>query len=93
MAAIKLTLTVKKESLPYVKSYAKKQHTSVSKLVQGLFDEITEKEKIQPDPIIEKYKNVEMPQWIKNLTGVAKNDPNMSYDDMKYAYFKGKYDL
>jgi hypothetical protein len=93
MGTVKLTLTVKEESLSFVKKFAKKQHTSVSKLVQGLFDDITEKEKSLPDPILEKYKDVEMPQWIKNLTGVAEDDPGMSYDDMKYAYFKEKYDL
>ena len=68
MGATKLTLTVKEESLPFVKKYAKRQHTSVSKLVQRLFDNIAENEKNQPDPLLEKYKDIEIPQWIKNLT-------------------------
>jgi Family of unknown function (DUF6364) len=93
MGAAKLTLTVKEESLPFVKKYAKRQHTSVSKLVQNLFDDITEKEKSQPDPILEKYKDVEMPQWIKNLSADIKIDPTVDYDEVKYEYLKKKYGL
>jgi len=94
MGAAKLTLTVKEESLPFVKKYAKRQHTSVSKLVQNLFDDIAEKEKNHPDPILEKYKHLTIPRWIEDLTGIIKDtDPTMSYDDIKFAYFKEKYDL
>jgi hypothetical protein len=93
MESTKLTLNVRSQSLPVVKEYAKRQKTSLSKLVQQLFDEIVENQK-QEDLIKEKYKNVEIPEWIQQLTGVAKDtNPNMSYDDMKYEYFKEKYDL
>ena len=93
MENTKLTLNVKSYSLPLVKEYAKRQHTSLSKLVKQLFDEIVENEK-KEDLIKEKYKNVEIPEWIQQLTGVAEDiNPNMSYDDMKYEYFKQKYGL
>ena len=93
MESTKLTLSIKADSLSLVKEYAKRQHTSVSKLLQEFFDGIAEQEK-KEDPIKEKYKNVEIPDWINQLTGIVKDpDPNMSYDDMKYEYFKEKYDL
>ena len=93
MESTKVTLNIKADSLSAVKEYAKRQHTSVTKLVQEFFDGIAEQEK-KEDPIKEKYKNVEIPDWIKQLTGIVKDpDPNMSYDDMKYEYFKEKYDL
>ncbi|MDB5155306.1 MAG: hypothetical protein JWR50_13 [Mucilaginibacter sp.] len=95
MAATKLTLSVKSDSLPLVKEYAKRQHTSVSKLVQRLFDDIAEKEKNQVDPLLEKYKNVEISGWIKDLTGILKGKypEDMDYKDMKYEYLKDKHGL
>ncbi|QEM05613.1 hypothetical protein DIU31_019615 [Mucilaginibacter rubeus] len=93
MESTKLTLSVKADSLSLVKEYAKRQHTSVSKLVQEFLDGIAEQEK-KDDPIKEKYKNVEIPEWITQLTGIVKDpNPDMSYDDMKQEYFKEKYGL
>ncbi|WP_431199851.1 DUF6364 family protein [Mucilaginibacter sp. P25] len=45
MESTKLTLSVKADSLSLVKEYAKRQHTSVSKLVQEFLDGIAEQEK------------------------------------------------
>jgi hypothetical protein len=93
MESTKLTLNVKADSLSLVKEYAKRQRTSVSKLVQEFLDGIAEQEK-KDDPIKEKYKNVEIPEWITQLTGIVKDpNPNMSYDDMKHEYFKEKHGL
>ncbi|MDN3581723.1 DUF6364 family protein [Mucilaginibacter flavus] len=94
MESTKLTLSVKSDSVPRIKEYAKRQHTSVSKLVQEYFDKIEEQEK-KEDPLLEKYKNIEIPEWIQSLTGILKGKypDDMNYDDMKYEYFKEKYDL
>ena len=94
MESTKLTLSVKSDSVPRIKEYAKRQHTSVSKLVQEYFDKIEEQEK-KEDPLLEKYKNIEIPQWIQDLTGILKGKypEDMDYDEIKYEYFKEKYDL
>jgi len=95
MAATKLTLSVKEESLPLVKKYAKRQHTSVSKLVQNLFDDIVAKEKEYTSPILERYKNVEISDDIKALSGILKGKypDDITIWDAKYEYLKEKYDL
>jgi hypothetical protein len=94
MESTKLTLSVKAASLPSVKEYAKRQHTSVSKLVQEFFDSIVEKEE-KEDPLLERYKNMEISPWIKELSGVLKGKypDDMDYKDMKYEYLKDKYGL
>ncbi len=94
MASTKLTLNVQSYSLPIVKEYAKRQHTSVSKLVQELFDSIVEKEQ-KEDPLLEKLKNIELSDDIKALTGILKGKvpDDMDYKDLKYEYFKDKYGL
>jgi len=94
MESTKLTLSVKADSLSLVKEYAKRQHTSVSKLVQEFFEGIAEQEK-KDDPIKEKYKNVELSENIKALTGILKGKypEDMDYKDMKYEYLKDKYGL
>ncbi|PJJ83444.1 DUF6364 family protein [Mucilaginibacter auburnensis] len=94
MENTKLTLSVKSDSLPAIKSYAKKKHTSVSKLVQDFFDEIVKKEK-KEDDLLERLKTIELSDNIKALTGILKGayPDDMDYKDMKYEYLKDKYDL
>jgi len=94
MENTKLTLNVKSYSLPVVKEYAKRQHTSVSKLVQEFFDEIVEKEK-KEDPLLEKLKHIELSDNIKALSGILKGKypDDMDYKDMKYEYLKDRYGL
>ena len=94
MESAKLTLSVKAASLPAIKKYAKKQHTSVSKLVQDFFDEIVEQEK-KGDPLLERLKNIELSDNIKALSGILKGKypDDMDYKDMKYEYLKDKYGL
>ncbi len=72
MESIKLTLSVKSDSLPLVKQYAKRRHTSVSKLVQQFFDTIIEKDEEQKNSVLEKYKDVVISDDIKALTGILK---------------------
>jgi hypothetical protein len=67
MAAAKLPLRFKSDSLPLVKKYAKRQYTSVSKLVQNLFDDIAEKEKDAENVVLKKFKNLKIGDYIKKL--------------------------
>jgi hypothetical protein len=80
MESTKLTLSVKSDSLPLVKKYAKRQHTSVSKLVQQFFDSIVEKEKDEKNPVLEKYKDVVISDDIKSLTGIIKGKFSDDFD-------------
>lgn len=97
MESTKLTLNVKTKSLPLVKKYAKTHQTSVSKLVQELFDRIVEKvqKEEEEDPLLVKIKNTEMPDWIKNLSIGTKVDlpEDFDYKEAKYEYLKEKYGL
>ncbi|MDB5145392.1 MAG: hypothetical protein JWQ66_4105 [Mucilaginibacter sp.] len=95
MAATKLTLSVKPDSLPLVKKYAKRKHTSVSKLVQQFFDSIVEEEKGPEDPFLKRIREMEIPDDIKALTGILKGKvpDNINLWDAKYEYLKEKYDL
>jgi hypothetical protein len=95
MESTKLTLSVKSDSLPLVKKYAKRQHTSVSKLVQQFFDSIVEKEKDEKNPVLEKYKDLVISDDIKSLTGILKGKfpDDINLWDAKYDYLKEKYDL
>jgi hypothetical protein len=92
MATGKLTLSADKDTIDLAKRLASGDNISVSKLFKTLITDLAKK-KSKKDPILEKYKDVEIPQWIQDLTGVAKDDPTMSYDEMKYAYFKERNDL
>jgi len=95
MATTKLTLSVKTDSLPWVKKYAKRKHTSVSKIVQQLFDGIAQEENHIENAVLEKYKNIEISDNIKALTGILKGKvpDDINLWDAKYEYLKEKYDL
>jgi hypothetical protein len=95
MATIKLTLSVKPDSLSLVKKYAKRKHTSVSKIVQQLFDGIAEEENHIENEVLAKYKNTEISDNIKALTGILKGKvpDDINLWDAKYEYLKEKYDL
>lgn len=96
MAATKLTLNVESTSLPLVKKYAKRNHTSVSRLVQKFFDGIVQEEKgQQDDPLLKKLREMEIPEDIKAITGILKGKVPDDIDiwDAKYQYLKEKYEL
>jgi hypothetical protein len=93
MAATKLTLSVKEESLPLVKRYAKRQHTSVSKLVQHFFDSLVEKEtKADNKPF--KFKNEgELPEWIRDLVIAGDPVPDFDHKAEYHKHLEEKYGL
>lgn len=90
----KLTLNIEPDQIERVKRYALKHHTSVSKLFSEIINKITEnEEKLEDNVLLEKYKNVEVPEWIKELTGIVKLPEGVTYDDVRYSYLKDKYGL
>jgi hypothetical protein len=94
MAYSKLTLSMEPEFIEMAKGYAAENNISVSKLFKDFIKDVSKKEHIT-DPLLEKLKNMEIPDDIKSLTGILKGKypPGTSYDDMKYEYFKDRYGL
>ena len=94
MENTKLTINVKAGSLPAVKQYAKRQHTSVSKIVQKFFDQILEQE-IKADSFLTNLKEENATSQIKSLRGILKGKvpDDINLWDAKYEYLKGKYEL
>ena len=94
MAADKLTLSVDKGTINLAKQLASENNTSVSKLFKELINTFPRKAK-KADPLIEKYENVEIPDWIRQLTinpEIELSD-DADYKDLKYEYLKEKYGL
>ena len=94
MENTKLTLNIKAGSLPVVKEYAKRQHTSLSKMVQKFFDEIVEKEENE-DAFLNKIKQEAVDPDIAALRGILKGKvpDDVNLWDYKYEYLKDKHDL
>jgi hypothetical protein len=94
MENTKLTLNIKAGSLPAVKEYAKRQHTSLSKIVQKFFDEIVEKE-AKEDAFLNKIKEEPVDPDIAALRGILKGKvpDDVNLWDYKYEYLKEKHGL
>jgi hypothetical protein len=87
----KLTLSVKSDSIDFVKKYAKRQQTSVSKLVESFFDEIALKE----EQFEEKLKSKPISPQILALTGIIKDElpENFDYRDAYREHLNRKHGL
>ncbi|TFF38274.1 DUF6364 family protein [Mucilaginibacter psychrotolerans] len=94
MENIKLTLNVKADSLRTVKEYAKRRHTSLSKIVQKLFDEIVEQEESE-DAFLNRLKQEPVAPEIAALRGILKGKvpDDVNLWDYKYEYLKEKHGL
>lgn len=95
METSKLTLSIKTDKIAKAKKYAEEHHTSVSKLVDQFFDDITKEVKVHDDPFLEKLKQIEIPENIKAITGILKGKvpDDVNLQDLKYEYLKEKYGL
>ena len=94
MASSKLTLSMEPEYIEMAKSYASENNTSVSKLFKDFVKEVSKKRQ-KKDSVLEKFKDNPIHPDILALTGILKGKypDDMSYDDMKYEYFKDRYGL
>ena len=95
MVMAKLTLSIEPDKIAKAKSYASKHRTSISKMVSDFLTNEIAKDEVKEDPFLEKLKQMEVPDWINNLPVKSPIElpDNMDYDDLKYAYFKEKYDI
>ncbi|HEY8782594.1 MAG TPA: DUF6364 family protein [Mucilaginibacter sp.] len=94
MAHSKLTLSMEPEFIEMAKSYASENNTSVSKLFKNYIKDVSKK-KPQKDSVLEKFKDNPIHPDILALTGILKGKypEGTTYDDMRYEYFKERYDL
>ena len=93
MATVKLTLSADEDTVSLAKSIASEENTSVSKLFKQLITELAKKRK-KEDPLLEKIRNTEIPEWIKNLSiGSVDLPEDFDYKEARYEYLKEKYGL
>ena len=94
MANSKLTLSMEPEYIEMAKSYAEENNTSVSKLFKNFIKEVSKK-KPQKDSVLEKFKDHPIHPDVLALTGILKGKypDGTTYDDMRYEYFRDRYDL
>jgi hypothetical protein len=94
MANSKLTLSMEPEFIELAKNYASENNTSVSKLFKNFIKEVSRKTSPESS-VLDKFKGNPIHPDILALTGILKGKypDNMSYDDMKYEYFKDRYGL
>lgn len=94
MANSKLTLSMEPEFIEMAKNYATENKTSVSKLFRSYIEDVS-REKHKQDSILDKFKDKPIHPDILSLTGILKGKfpVDMDYKDMRYEYFKEKYDL
>ncbi|GAA4319599.1 hypothetical protein GCM10023149_18390 [Mucilaginibacter gynuensis] len=90
MATTKLTLSADKETIQLAKRIASESNISVSKLFKNLVTEIAKK-KSKKDPLLEKLKSTEMPDWIQQLTLVDKPTPDFDHKAEYGKHLEEKY--
>lgn len=76
---VKLNLTIDESVIKQIKSYAQRQNTSVSKIVQEQLEEVLKSEK----------KDTSFKEFIDKYAGSIKG--NTDYDSAKNEYLKKKY--
>jgi hypothetical protein len=92
MATTKLTLSVDTDTIQIAKRVASESHMSVSKLFKKLITEV-DREKSKNDPILEKIRNTEIPDWIKQLTLADKPTPDFDHKAEYGKHLEEKYGL
>ncbi|TWR23907.1 hypothetical protein FPZ42_18025 [Mucilaginibacter achroorhodeus] len=94
MAATKLTLSSDKQTVELAKRIASEDNISVSKLFKQLLNDFSKKRK-KEDPLLEKYKAMEIPEELKALRGILKGKvaDDVDYKDLKWEYLKERHGL
>jgi len=92
MAQVKLTLSSDKDTIQLAKVMASEDNISVSKLFKKLVTDFA-KEKNKKDPLLEKIRNTEIPDWIKELTISDKPTPDFDHKAVYGKHLEEKYGL
>ncbi|MDR3695839.1 DUF6364 family protein [Mucilaginibacter sp.] len=90
MATIKLTLSMDEDTIQTAKRIASESNMSVSKLFKNLITAV-ETEKRTKDPVLEKIRNTEIPDWIKQLSIVSKPTPDFDHKAEYHKHLEEKY--
>jgi len=92
MAASKLTLSVDRDTIQIAKRVASESNMSVSKLFKKLMTEI-DKKRDKKDPLLERLRSTDIPEWIKELTVVDKPTPDFDHKAEYGKHLEEKYGL
>lgn len=94
MATTKLTLSADEQTIELAKKIASEDNISVSKLFKQLLNDFSKKRKKQ-DPLLERYKNMDISEDIKALRGILKGKvpDDVDYKDLKWEYLKERHGL
>ena len=90
MALTKLTLSSDTDTIQLAKRIASDNNISVSKLFKKLILEINKKT-TEKDPVLEKIKNAEIPDWIKQLKLSDKPTPDFDHKAEYGKHLEEKY--
>ncbi|MEO7211568.1 DUF6364 family protein [Mucilaginibacter sp.] len=94
MAITKLTLSADEQTVELAKRIASEDNISVSKLFKELLNDFSKKRK-KEDPLLERYKNMEISEDIKALKGILKGKvpDDVDYKELKWEYLKERHGL
>lgn len=94
MATTKLTLSADQDTIRLAKTIASEDNISVSKLFKQLLNDFSKKRK-KEDPLLERYKNMEISEDVKALRGILKGKvpEDIDYKDLKWEYLKERHGL
>ena len=92
MAQVKLTLSADEETVQLAKFVASEDNISVSKLFKKLITDFAEK-KHKKDPLLEKIRSTEVPDWIKQLVVVDKPTPDFDHKAEYHKHIEEKYGI
>lgn len=92
--ATKLTLSADKQTVELAKRIASEDNISVSKLFKQLLNDFSKKRK-KEDPLLERYKTMEISEDIRSLRGILKGKvpEDVDYKDLKWEYLKERHGL
>jgi len=90
MATSKLTLSIDNDTKELEKMVAAESKISVSKLFKNLITDIAKKKKVK-DPLLEKIKSTDIPDWIKQLTVVSEPVPDFDHKAEYGKHLEKKY--
>ncbi|MFD2873551.1 DUF6364 family protein [Mucilaginibacter ximonensis] len=92
--ATKLTLSADKQTVELAKRIASEDNISVSKLFKQLLNDFSKKRK-KEDPLLERYKTMEISEDIRSLRGILKGkvQEDVDYKDLKWEYLKERHGL
>ncbi|HEY9535141.1 MAG TPA: DUF6364 family protein [Mucilaginibacter sp.] len=92
MATTKLTLSADEQTIELAKRIASEDNISVSRLFKMLINDLAKKKK-KTDPLLEKIRNTEIPDWISQIQLSDKPTPDFDHKAAYGKHLEEKYGL